>query len=382
MSDAKQTNRLFAGRRTFPAMAMWLSVACLACTPALAQNEAVGDVDRMEAAGPPAPRSDDFDWMQLTNGEWLKGEIKDLQDDTFVFESDELDTQTFDWEDVHAVYSPRANTVMLRDKSTIEGSVVVEGDSITVTSADGVRTVSRSEVRSLIPGRQREINYWSGKLSLGTTIRQGNVDQTDISGQVHIERRDPGTRLALDYTGAYGTVDGERTVNSHRGTASYDIYVTDRFYVRPFGFEAYRDEFQNIDYRLTPSAGAGYDLIDTGDLDWAIGAGAGWQFTRFEDPAPGQPKDRDSFALLANTRVDWEATDDVDVFFQFDLTVPLPDSNDYNFRARAGTAVDLWRDLELDVQVIWDHVNNPEPSGGDTPEPDDVQFYLGVGWEF
>ena len=49
--------------------------------------------------GPPQPGTGDFDWIQLKNGEWLKGENKDLQGESFSFESDELDMLRLDWED-------------------------------------------------------------------------------------------------------------------------------------------------------------------------------------------------------------------------------------------------------------------------------------------
>lgn len=32
-----------------------------------------------------------FDWIQLTNGEWLKGDLKVLYNDSLEFDSDELD---------------------------------------------------------------------------------------------------------------------------------------------------------------------------------------------------------------------------------------------------------------------------------------------------
>ena len=40
---------------------------------------------------PPEPPPDDFNWIQLTSGEWLKGEFKALYDDQVEFDSDNLD---------------------------------------------------------------------------------------------------------------------------------------------------------------------------------------------------------------------------------------------------------------------------------------------------
>ena len=164
---------------------------------------------------PPAPYSDSFDWMQFKNGEWLKGEVKELHDDRFTFESDLLDTLQLDWEDINAVYSSQPNTLMFEDRSSVEGTPRIEGDQVVVTTAGGEQSFSRGELRSIIPGRQTVWNHWSGKLSLGATVRRGNVDQTDVSAFFRIQRRSPATRLRLDYKGVYGEVDKEKTANNH-----------------------------------------------------------------------------------------------------------------------------------------------------------------------
>lgn len=336
-----------------------------------------------EPAGPPEPMTDEYDWMQFNNGEWLKGEIVDLQDDGLVFESDELDELQLDWDDVAVLYSSKLNTVTFRDKTSVEGTVEIKGDEVRITTEDGVVTASREEVRSIIPGRQTELNYWSGKLSVGATVRRGNVDQTDLSGSVNVQRRDAWSRLTLEYAGAFSKVDGETTADNHRALANYDIYATDRLFVRPIRFVYYRDRFQNIDYRLTPSGGLGYDVIDKDGLTWTVGAGAGWEYTKFDEAAPGEPAETDFFVLLASTRAEWEATSKVDFGLEYDITIPAEQTNAFNFRAVAYTEVDLGNDLDLDVKLIWDRVNDPAPlADGSTPDEDDLRVYVGIGWSF
>jgi hypothetical protein len=178
-------------------------------------------------------------------------------------------------------------------------------------------------------------------------------------------------------------VDDETTQETLRGLANYDIYATDRLYIRPIRIDYYRDPFQNIDYRITPSAGFGYDAIDEDGLTWTVGAGAGWEFTQFDEAVAGRSSESNSAVALVSTRLNWEATEKVDLGFEFDAAVPFEDAADYNFRAKAYTEVELWGDLDLDVQVIWDRVNDPEPlADGTTPDPDDLRIFVGVGWSF
>jgi hypothetical protein len=235
----------------------------------------------------------------------------------------------------------------------------------------------------MISGELTERNFWSGKLSLGATLTRGNVDQTDISGFINIQRRTAWTRLTLEYSGAFSSINDETTVDNHRALANYDIYLTRRLYVRPARIVYFRDKFQNIDARITPSAGFGYDIIDNKDVEWSAGAGLGWEYTRFVDPAPGNPESTDSIALIAGTRFEWELTSKTDVGLEFDVTVPTKQFSAYNFRTKLFTEVELWGDFDLDVQLIWDRVNDPAPlADGSIPEKDDARLYVGIGWSF
>ena len=237
--------------------------------------------------------------------------------------------------------------------------------------------------RAIIPGEQTEWNYWSGKLSFGATIRRGNVDQTDVSASARIQRRDPGSRLQITYNGAYSTVEGDKTADNHRGVINYDLFLTRRFYFRPASLTAYRDVFQNIDLRLTPAIGAGYELINRDGITWEVGGGVGWEFTTFADPLPDGQDTEDSAALLFNTSLDWEATPKIDVLFDFNITIPMPERSEYNFHAALTVEMELWGDLDLDVSVIWDRVNEPEQlSDGTTPDQNDLRLFVGLGWEF
>ena len=83
---------------------------------------------------PPQPGTGDFDWIQLRNGEWLKGQIKDLQDESLSFESDQLDSLKLDWDDIHTVYSQRQHTCVFEDNSSVLGRIRIVGDRFTAVS--------------------------------------------------------------------------------------------------------------------------------------------------------------------------------------------------------------------------------------------------------
>jgi hypothetical protein len=62
--------------------------------------QAATGAERKKAWESALPPTDEFDWVQTTSGEWLKGELKVLYSGSLEFDSDEFDLQTLDWDDV------------------------------------------------------------------------------------------------------------------------------------------------------------------------------------------------------------------------------------------------------------------------------------------
>ncbi|MEM1184789.1 MAG: DUF481 domain-containing protein [Planctomycetota bacterium] len=332
---------------------------------------------------PPEPGTDGFDWMQYKNGEWLKGELRDLQDDDMEFESDEFATHSLDFDDVHRYVSGGDNTVGLIDGSSVTGRVRIEGDVVRVVTSDGIETFRRDQVRSIVTGRKARGAFWSGKLSFGTDFVRGNVDQTDISTYARLERRTIGSRLSFEFNSAFAEVGGTTTEDNQRLLTRFDVYRTERLFFRVPELELYRDQFQNIDLRATPTISAGYTLADNGDLEWSVTSGVGYRYTRFRDVEPGASREDSQFVAIFGTDAEWEATSRIDLGVSFSLTMPVPDADEYTFRATTYAEVDLWKDFDLDVRLTWDRVNAPaSESDGALPEEDEFRLYIGIGYEF
>ena len=364
----------------------WLAFALLAIHPgvAVAQEAPPPPAEEEWLDRPPAPRTGDFDWVQFTNGEWLKGEVKDLQDSKFEFESDEMDTLNLDWSDIAALYMHRPGTIVFQDRSFTHGMIIVEGNRVAITTPEGeTMTHDRDWIRGVIPGKGTRLSYWSGKFTLGASIRRGNVNQTDLTLFARLQRRTPGARLRMEYNGVYGEVDGIDTADNHRFTLTNDLYFTRRFYVTLPTFTAFADEFQNIDYRLTPGIALGYDIIDESKLEWTVSGGAGYEYTRFIDIPVDGSQTTETATILFGTDLEWEATKKIDISFGYDLSVPVPKTGDFSSRATLGLEFEFWKNFDFDTRIVWDHQNNP---GSATQtgklQKDDVRIEIGIGYEF
>ncbi len=308
-------------------------------------------VSKPEVA-PPLACTGSFDWIQLRNGELLKGEIKELLYDKFTFESDELDTLELDLDDIYTVCSPRWNTVVLDDRTSVLGTLRIEGDAVIIATSSGERHYNREDLRSIIQGGVTETDYWSGKLSVGLTARSGNTDQCDVTSYLMLKRRTALVRTQFEYTSNYGSFEGTETINNQQAYLRHDIFVNDKVYMVAPSIQYYKDKFQNTAYRLTPGAGIGWQVFDRGDVQWNISVGAGYQYTRFSRVEPEEDSYADGGALLAGTNFDWGLTDRLNLSLDYRMTYGLSESINNTHHALFMFSIDMWKDLDFDISFI------------------------------
>lgn len=338
-------------------------------------NAAIPDLDWV-------PPEDKFDWVQLKSGEWLKGRIKAMQDRELEFDSEELDLQTFDWKDVRQLRSPRTMDVLFAEDVLYSGPVKVTPTKVTV-GEDPPHGIARDQLLGLTPGGSKELNYWSGKVSLGLTVRAGNTEQVDYNAQLKLQRRTPATRLSLDYLGNLSSTDGSQTANNQRVNSEFDLWLSRRLYlILPFA-EYYKDPFQNLQYRLTGGAGCGYDLIDRPTLEWNITAGPAYQYTAYESVQPGDPTTKGAAALVFGTHFDWDITRRIELILEYRGQYTSQKVGETTHHAVGTLSLELTKRFDLDVSFIWDRITNPQVSAdGTQPQPDDYRLVLGLGMDF
>lgn len=359
---------------------MLLTISVFAATDAT-NPQPGSDGDTAEDWQPQRPMPDEFDWIKLTSGEWLKGEIVSMIDEKLEFDSDKLDLLELDWEDVEEIRSAEVMQVMMTGREVKTGKLLLEGDRVFVLGEEA--PFERSQVITIAAGEPKEINYWAAKVSVGSNLRQGNSDLGESSARVRVHRLTARNRVRFNYLGNYNTALEEVTANNHRASLGWDKILTDRFFVLPVVGEYFRDPFQNISRRLTLGAGVGYDLIDTGRVDWRLMGGPAYQETQFESVDPEGSASESTPALFGSTVADVEITSAIDFNYEYRFQIVNEVSGTYNHHMLAGLEFELTRRLDFDVSLIWDRIEDPRPdSDGNTPEPDDFQLILGLGLDF
>jgi putative salt-induced outer membrane protein YdiY len=332
---------------------------------------------------PPPPMPDEFDWVQLVSGEWLKGEIRAMYQDTMEFDSEELDLLSLDLEDITVIRSAQRLAVRFDGERIASGKLLLEGDDVTVIDGESQERFTRGDLLTISRAAKRRRDYWSGDVSVGGNFRSGNTEQTELSVSAALKRRTVDSRATLDYLANFTRNNGIDSANNHRLQLNWDRFMSDKFFIRPLFGEWYRDPFQNIEARYTVGTGAGYQIIDSGKTDWSVFAGPSRQSTKFLQVEEGAADSEGSWALSIGTDYETELTKWLDFTYEYSAQITSEAAGKYNHHMVGTLEFDLVGSLDLDVSLVWDRIESPKRNAdGTIPEKNDYRLILGLGYDF
>jgi hypothetical protein len=141
---------------------------------------------------PPGVGSDGSDWVQLKSGEWLRGQLKYIQNKEVEFDSDEMDQQTLDLQDVSQVITAHRVFTQFEDLKPAYGKLVISNEVVMV-EGDEPLALHRDLLIGITPSGLRGIRDWSGNLNLGMSLQSGNNHQMTVTTIGELARRTPNT---------------------------------------------------------------------------------------------------------------------------------------------------------------------------------------------
>ena len=366
-------------------------IVILSAATLLAEHEISKDCQTFE------PKAERYDWIELTSGEWLKGELRSLNNKRVEFDSDKLNMQTFDFKDIRKIRLHRQVSINIYIPDSVgagyfgyqnrtrimTGFMRLDGDNVIMVVDDEQFSFPREQLISIAYDAETSLDYWSGKITFSFDVRTGNSERFDYTARALVKRRTTETRLVIDYFGNILSTNKVETTNDHRIKEVFDVYLTDKVYITPIYAEYYRDLYQNIRDRYTVGFGLGYTIIDNSRIEWDIGGGPGYLYIRFDTVEAGREHSSKSFAMAVQTVYDMELTEDVEFIFNYGLTYSNKETGGYKHHMITTVENSLTGWLDIDISLVWDYISYPEKnSDGDTPYKSDVQLLVGMGIEF
>ncbi len=312
-----------------------------------------------------------------------------MYDEELEFDSDELDMLTIDWDDVAELRSQNMLSIRMLDGTIAEGYLVVKDGKLTLVKNGQASNYKISELISIASSELHERDLWDGYAKLGANFRRGNTVQLDFTLSAGVQRRSSSSRFAADFIANYSRSKDQdtgiksTTADSTRLTATYDWFFSQKIFLRAMDFEYTRDEFLNVDYRVSYGVGAGYHLIDTSRTSWDINAGPSYQKTQFKNVIEGESRHETSLGLVLGTEFSYEITGDIDFDTSYQVQFVNEASGEYLHHFETTLEVELSSGFDLDLTFYVDRTEKPHSDeNGNVPEKNDYRFVVSLGYDF
>jgi hypothetical protein len=360
----------------------------IGCAVAATLGESAENSDAVQLQIEP-PWDSKFDWIQLTSGEWLKGDFEVLYNDTVEFDSAELEWLEFDLEDVQQLRTWNIQTLKVethpgsRKTREVRGQLLLNEDTIVVLDGSEQQEFGRSQIVAIAEGVEHGRNLWSGFVSVGINARSGNTETADATYMFNIKRRTAHNRFILDYIGNYSKSGPDVIVNNHRLNGTADWLLSSRTFWRALDLQYSRDPFSNIENQYSISTSAGYGLIRKPKTKWEVTGGWGYQYQTFVSVETNEADYVDTPFLQAGTRFDTEITSRADFLLDYSFRILNERSGDYTQHLLTTLSTDITRSIDVDISLIWDHIQTPQTTAdGTVPEQDDYQIVFSLAYDF
>ncbi len=312
------------------------------------------------------------------NGDRLTGKVTQLDGGKLVIESAVAGKVTVDIGNVATFSTDEPVEIQLKDGSTLKQQVAPAEAGQIATSGGAVapQTVPLEQVAAINPPKP-EIK-WTGSIRAGAEFARGNTDTDQVNIEADAVRRGIDDRILLAGQYLLGRTEdpdtGEKQTTTDNWTASakYDYFLSKKLYF--FGLvKAERDNIADLELRLSPSVGLGYQWVEGPVWNFNTEAGLGWVYESFEDD-----QDNEYVAARFAYHYDRVLRENVKFVHNFEYLPSVEDPSEFNLNADAGVRVAMSDQLFLEFKVQVKHDSEP----AEDAEKTDVRYIANVGWNF
>jgi putative salt-induced outer membrane protein YdiY len=321
------------------------------------------------------------DEIVFTNGDRLTGKIIRLVDNKLVFLSDVAGEVSLDASKIQTFSSEEPLEIHLNDGTILKQKVNQAGPkrfSIEGNKMIKTQEIDLSSVSSINPPAKPKPK-WTGNISAGLTSTHGNTKTDQRNASLNLNRRTENDRISINADYARGEqedpVTGKdvKTEDWLRTKAKYNYFFTKKCYGYLDGrYE--KDSIAELDKRIIFGGGAGYQWIESEDMNFSTEAGLASLYEKFDNT--GDSNSELSMQLGYNFDRKLYKT----IKFLNDLTYypSIEEFSDYYLSTTAEIRAYFTVRFFANFKAILDYDATPAPGSGDT----DVKYILGLGINF
>jgi len=318
------------------------------------------------------------DEVVLVNGDKLTGTIDSIVGGKLKLNSPLLGTVEIDMIHVESVSSDASIPVVLSDGTTVMRRLgPAATGKVSLQDEQQKRDVEWGQITAVNPP-PAEPPAWKGSISAGLTSIHGNTRSDSMNASLSMSKRRELTRTTLgaDYGRSTQRDDvtgkNQTTEDWWRAMAKHDYFFSKKFYGYLEG-RYQTDKIARLDRRIIGGVGAGYQWIESEDMNFSTEGGLAYISEKYKD---GDSDDRMSVQLGYN--FDKKLNDWLKFKHNLSYFPSLEKFSDYYLTTSAELRAGLTKSMFTNFRTILDYDATPAEGKGST----DIKYMLGIGLDF
>jgi putative salt-induced outer membrane protein YdiY len=318
------------------------------------------------------------DEIVFTNGDRITGRIVQAADGKLVIESDVAGKITVPMSKVATFTTTDPVAVHLEDGSVINQPLQAapQGQIAPVGGVAAGLPVPLASIRAINPPPTAQ--PWRGSVAAGLLVATGNAESISANVTVDANRRGEDDRITL--RGEYffarqqdtATNDWTTSVDNWRVNGKYDYFFSPRWYMF-FQGRVERDRIADLDLRVSPSIGVGYQWQEGPVWNFHTEAGLAWVYEDYRGADSS-----DYLAARLAYRYDRVLREGVTLFNNLEFLPSLEDLSTFIVDTDIGLRINITASMFTEGKVQWRHNSDPAPGA----ERNDLRYIASVGIEF
>jgi len=318
------------------------------------------------------------DEVHFKNGDRLTGKILRLVDGKLVMKSDNAGEVTVELANIQTLSSDEPITVNLKDGTGFEQKI--SSSKAGRFSIEGSESIKAQEfavddIVSINP----PIPKWTGNISAGITSTHGNTKTESITGSAKLNKRTEKDRTTLSADYAKSKQEDQTTGNDEtiedwwRARAKYDYFFTKKMYGYLDGrYE--KDAIAELDRRVTVGLGAGYQWIESADMNFSTELGLASLYEKYDN----QTDSNSEVSAQLGYNFDKKLRKNLSFIHELTYYPALEKFSDYYLTTTAELRAAFNKAMFLNLKAILDYDATPAAGAHKT----DVKYFLGFGYSF
>lgn len=315
------------------------------------------------------------DQIVLKNGDRLTGTIDSADSSQITITCPIEGKVVVNISDVKTFSTTGPIKIVLNDGSIINAPAMEGTEGTIETVATGTlvpQTVHFAQMAAVNPPPIE----WTGSLAIDGSYTQNNTTAVNLGANLGLTRAAITIGFcSVQYLYGWQKVNGvsSTTTDQWYATPEYDYFFTKKFYGTA-NVRVEKNRIINLDIRVTPAVGVGYQFVEQPDFNANVEGGLAWVYEEYSTIS----SPNENFSLRLAYHIDKTLWDKLKLFSDCAYFPSMQNTSKYLIIFDAGLRLALTKTMFTDLREEVDYDSSPAPGSHRTSE----QLLLGVGWTF